>query len=169
VGDAVYPSFVRSLLIEGVIRGRQDPMARSSRAGDCYWLSPLLDPALSKQLGGATSDSSLSSSKGLQTHSLRRLRLPCTGVADPSSSSMIARLSFISSSVLWRLSLPSESDESDGSSSFAVGMISSSGSWKMTLLTGGNIFLGVRADVAETCRLGNGLLRRMLRAPNGRK
>ena len=36
-------------------------------------------------------------------------------------------------------------------------------------MTGGNIFLGARADVAETCRLGSGLLRRMLRAPSGRK
>ena len=111
----------------------------------------------------------MSSSNGLQIHSRRRLRLPWIGVADPSSSSIMARRCIISSSVLGLFSLLSESDESDDSSRIGVGMLSSSGSMKTTLLTGGNIFLGARADVAETCRLGNGLLRRMLRAPNGRK
>ena len=107
-------------------------MARSSRGRSCYWLSPLLDPVLSRQLGSYCAlwcSDRMSSSNGLQTHSLRRLRLPCTGVADPSSSSMIARRCLISSSVLGGfplLSESAESDESDVSSRVGVGMVSSS-------------------------------------------
>lgn len=47
-------------------------------------------------------------------------------------------------------------------------MSSSSRSRNVTRFTGGNIIRGVRAEVAERCRRGKGLLRRMLRAVMGR-
>ena len=104
----------------------------------------------------------MSSSTGLQTHS-RLLRLPWMGVEWPSSASMTSRL------LLWSSSDDEVSSSgSDKTSMTGVGTNSTSLSWKATRFVGENIRLGVLVEVADMCRRGKGLLRKMLCVPMGR-
>ena len=117
----------------------------------------LLSPSMTR-----TCDVSISSSTGLQTHS-RLLRLPWMGVEWPSSASMISRL------LLWSSSDDEVSSSvSDNPSMTGVGTNSTNLSWKATRFVGENMRLDVLVDVADTCRRGKGLLRRMLCVPMGR-
>ena len=141
----------------------------SEAGGACkYSLSSAVGIASSKaglasSTGSMLCEANTSSSIGRQTHSLLRLRLPCIGVACPSSASMTSLRLPRSASVAG-----ASSSVSDGSSMTGVGAISTSFSANDTRLTGGNIRLALRADVADKCRLGKGLLRRMLCVPSGK-
>ena len=121
------------------------------------------EAGLASFTGSILCEANTSSSIGRQTHSLLRLRLPCIGVACPSSASITSLLLRCSASVAG-----ASSSVSDGSSMIGVGAMSTNFSANDTRLTGGNIRLAPRADVADICRLGRGLLRRMLCVPSGR-
>ena len=121
------------------------------------------EAGLASFAGSILCEANTSSSIGRQTHSLLRLRRPCIGVACPSSASMTSLRLPRSASVAG-----ASSSVSDGSSMTGVGAISTNFSANDTRLTGGNIRLALRADVADKCRLGKGLLRRMLCVPSGK-